>query len=106
MRLRKATLTELASRVPEKNFPDLKESLAMHDRDRTARVSTDDFIKCLRIAQMNATPREIDLLVSELDQKTTGHIEYEEFVNCCFLSYLFQKEYKLRLLFEECDSHR
>ena len=52
---------------------------------------------------MNATPREIDLLISELDTKASGHIEYEEFVNCCFLSYLFQKEYKLRLLFEDCD---
>lgn len=27
-------------------------------------------------------------------------------MNCCFLSYLFQKEYKLRLLFEECDKER
>lgn len=35
MRMRKATLTELASRIPEKHFEDLKEALAMHDRDRT-----------------------------------------------------------------------
>ena len=33
-------------------------------------------------------------------------IEYEEFVNCCFLSYLIQKEYKLRILFEEFDKER
>ena len=33
-------------------------------------------------------------------------IEYDEFVNCCFLSYLFQKEYKLRILFEDCDKKR
>ena len=44
--------------------------------------------------------------MSELDQKQTGYIEYEEFVNYCFLSYLFQKEYKLRLLFEECDKEK
>ena len=55
---------------------------------------------------MNATPREIDLLVGELDQKSSGMIEYEEFVNCCFLSYLFQKEYKLRLLFDELDHEK
>ncbi len=55
---------------------------------------------------MNATPREIDLLVAEMDQKSSGMIEYEEFVNCCFLSYLFQKEYKLRLLFDECDKEK
>lgn len=103
MRLRKAALTELASRVPEKHFPDLKEALAMHDRDHTGKLDSDTFVRCLHLASMNATQREIELLLSELDQKNTGVIEYEEFVNCCFLSYLFQKEYKLRLLFEECD---
>lgn len=41
MRMRKATLTELASRIPEKNFPDLKEALAMHDRDKTGKLPTD-----------------------------------------------------------------
>ena len=41
-----------------------------------------------------------------MDQKNSGVIEYDEFVNCCFLSYLFQKEYKLRLLFEECDKEK
>jgi hypothetical protein len=41
MRLRKATLTELASRIPERNYPDLKEALAMHDRDKTGKVSSD-----------------------------------------------------------------
>jgi Ca2+-binding EF-hand superfamily protein len=45
-------------------------------------------------------------LISELDQKNNGFIEYDEFVNCCFLSYLFKKEYKLRLLFEECDKEK
>jgi hypothetical protein len=34
MRLRKATLTELASRIAEKNYNDLKEALALHDRDK------------------------------------------------------------------------
>jgi len=55
---------------------------------------------------MNATPREIELLVSEMDQKNSGMIDYDEFVNCCYLSYLFQKEYKLRLLFDECDKDK
>jgi Ca2+-binding EF-hand superfamily protein len=55
---------------------------------------------------MNATGREIELLISEMDPKETGVIEYDEFVNCCFLSYLFKKEYKLRLLFEECDKEK
>lgn len=63
MRLRKAALTELASRIPEKNFPDLKESLALHDRDRTGKLNVDQFIACLHIASMYASPREIELLI-------------------------------------------
>lgn len=106
MRLRKAALTELASRISEQNFPDFKEALSLHDRDRTGKLPTEQFIKCLHIASMYASPREIDLLISELDQKSSGYIEYDEFVNCCFLSYLFKKEYKLRLLFEECDKEK
>jgi serine/threonine protein kinase len=43
MRLRKAALTELASRVPERNFQDLKDSLRMSDRDRTGRVPNEQF---------------------------------------------------------------
>ena len=106
MRLRKAALTELASRVPEKNYGDLKEALAMHDRGRTGKLPSDQFVRCLHLASMNATQREIELLISELDTKNTGIIEYDEFVNCCFLSYLFQKEYKLRILFEDCDKDK
>jgi serine/threonine protein kinase len=41
MRMRKATLTELASRIPEKNYTDLKEALALHDRDRRGKLPTD-----------------------------------------------------------------
>ena len=89
MRFRKAALTELASRIHEKNYTDFKEALAVHDRDRTGKLPVDQFIRCLHLGSMNATPREIDILVQELDQKSSGMIEYEEFVNCCFLSYLF-----------------
>jgi len=78
----------------------------LHDRDKTGRLNNDQFMQSLRIANMNATQREIDILVQELDHKGNGYIEYEEFVNYCFLSYLFQKEYKLRLLFEECDKEK
>ena len=67
MRMHKAVLTELASRIPERHFPDLKDALSMHDRDRTGRVSSDEFIRCLHLANMNATQREIELLISELD---------------------------------------
>lgn len=55
MRLRKAALTELAGRIQEKNFPDLKEALALHDRDSSGKLPSDKFVACLHIANMYAT---------------------------------------------------
>lgn len=55
---------------------------------------------------MKATDREIQTLVDELDSKHEGTIGYEEFLNSCFLSYIYLKEYKLRLLFEQTDKER
>lgn len=46
-RMRKATLTELASRVPESNFEDLKTAFLMHDRSRTGKLTHDLFMRCL-----------------------------------------------------------
>jgi hypothetical protein len=54
-RSRKATLTELATRVPEEHFEDLKDALAMNDRDKSGKVNHDTFMKCCQIACMNAT---------------------------------------------------
>lgn len=60
-------------------------------------------MKCLSIANMKATEGEMRLLVEELDQKKQGSIEYEEFLNCCYMSYIYLKEYKLRTILEEQD---
>ena len=78
----------------------------MNDRESTGRLTHDDFTRCLKIANMNATQREVGVLIKELDAKDQGFIEYEEFTNCCFLSYLFTKEYKLRLMFEVYDKNK
>jgi Ca2+-binding EF-hand superfamily protein len=45
MRLRKAALTELASKIPEANFNDLKEALAIVDRDKTGRLPVEQFVR-------------------------------------------------------------
>jgi len=38
---------------------------------------------------MKATEREVDILIQELDPNRIGEIDYNEFLNCCFLSYIF-----------------
>ncbi len=79
----KATLTELASRVPESSLEDLKDQFMMGDRENTGKLPSDRFVKCLINACMNATEREINVLLSELDPKETGKIDYNEFLNFC-----------------------
>ena len=54
-RQRKATLTELAGRVPQEAFEDLKAALAMNDRNQVGKLDHDTFVRCLKIAQINAT---------------------------------------------------
>ena len=48
------------------------------------------------MANMKATEGEMKILVEELDQKREGNIGYEEFLNCCYMSYIYLKEYKMR----------
>jgi Ca2+-binding EF-hand superfamily protein len=96
-------LTELASRVPEPFFEDLKMAFSLNDREKSGRLPYEVFLKCLKVGNMNATQREMDVLVAELDKDKKGWVEYEEFSNCCYLSYLFAKELKLRLICEQYD---
>lgn len=54
-RRRKATLTELASRVPEEFFEDLKMAFNLNDRERSGKLDYETFAKCLKMSNMNAT---------------------------------------------------
>jgi len=55
---------------------------------------------------MKATEREMRILVKELDQKETGAIEYDEFLNTCICSYIYLKEMKLRQAFARLDTEK
>ena len=52
---------------------------------------------------MVASDREINMLVSELDQKKTGEVAYDEFVNSCIVSFTLLKEYNMRLIIKQYD---
>lgn len=57
---RKATLIELASKVPEECFEDLKAAFRMNDENGSGRLSHDDFVRCLKIANMKGVDRDIN----------------------------------------------
>lgn len=58
----------------------------MGDREGTGKLPSDRFVKCLISVAMNATEREINVLLKELDPKETGLIDYNEFLNFCDLA--------------------
>lgn len=64
---RKATIIELASRIPEESFDDLKAAFRMNDDNSSGKLNHDDFERCLKIANMKATERDIEILINELD---------------------------------------
>jgi Ca2+-binding EF-hand superfamily protein len=66
---RKACIIELASRVPEESFEDLKAAFRMNDEDGSGKLNKDDFVRCLKIANMKINERELEILLNELDQK-------------------------------------
>ena len=49
-RRRKATLTELASRIPQEKFEELKQNFALADRDRCGKIDYQTFIQALKLA--------------------------------------------------------
>ena len=55
---------------------------------------------------MTASPNEVTALVEELDTNNRGFIEYDAFLNSCFISYILLKEYRIRLLFETFDTEK
>ncbi len=55
----------------------------MGDREGSGKLPSERFVKCLINASMNATEREINVLLNELDSKETGKIDYNEFLNFC-----------------------
>ena len=63
VRSRKATLIELAQKIPEESFEDLKAAFRMNDDNQSGKLSYDDFAKCLKIANMNGVDRDIQQLL-------------------------------------------
>jgi hypothetical protein len=63
MKQKKAVVTYLAAKIPEKNFEGLKHAFMSLDRQRAGKVDNDKFIRCLQMAKMSATEGEMLVLV-------------------------------------------
>ncbi len=59
----KATMSYMASKLPEKNFEQLKKAFQGCDKNGTGKVDNDTFVRCLSQTNMKATEREVQTLV-------------------------------------------
>lgn len=81
-----ATSTYMALKMPHRDFKALKAEFGNADGAVNGKVSTDEFKRCLSVAQLKAPPNLVDMLVKELDTENTGSIPYQQFMDYCFLS--------------------
>lgn len=59
-----------------------KDIFAMLDRDKTGTVSTEEFVKGLKLyLDLWLQPSEITNLLNYIDEESTGAIDYNEFVD-------------------------
>lgn len=52
---------------------------------------------------MKCSVREVQELVSELDNENTGHVNYEEFLKYSYLCQMYIYHYQLELMLFEID---
>ena len=88
MRTRKAALTYLAQKIPERDFKSLKGAFIKEDEINMGTIPTDKFVRCLSFADMKFGEMELQELLKELNKWDSGVVGYQDFLNCCYLSYI------------------
>lgn len=100
---KRATLTYLASKLPEKNLEDLRKIFIQMDLNGDGRIETAEFKEALTSIGMKFTNDEVKELMGSLDTNNSGFIDYTEFLAGCMRSKLYLKEDLLKAAFEYFD---
>lgn len=100
---KKATLIYLASRLPEKDFEELRNLFIEIDLDGDGRIVVEEFVKSLITYGIKQTPEETNELVNQLDINNNGYVDYTEFLAACMKSKIYLQEDYLRIAFSYFD---
>lgn len=101
--LKKATLTYLAAKLPEKNIEDLRQMFIKIDENGDGRITGEEFNHALTKIGMEFTGQEIQDFLLTLDLNHNGSVDYTEFIAGCMRSKIYLKEEYLRPAFEYFD---
>ena len=104
--MKKAALTFLASKLPEKCIEDLRNTFISIDVNGDGRIQFPELKKALSTVGVEMTKEEADELMSNLDLNDNGSIDYTEFLAGCMRSKIYLKEDHLRAAFEFFDKVR
>ena len=77
------------------------------DEAKEGIVAPDTFMKCLSMTNLKFGEEECKDLEKKLRaNEPSGQIKYQDFLNCCYLSFIYQREEKLKLLLYQLDEQK
>jgi len=101
--LKKATLTYLASKLPERYLEDLRKTFIFIDTNGDGRIEAKEFRRALIRVGADFSDEEVSSIMKSLDTNNNGYIDYTEFLAGCMRSKIYLKEDNLRTAFEYFD---
>lgn len=62
----------------------MREIFQRSDVDQSGSLSRKEFRECLKAAELGLTRKEVNAILSEVDENNDGEVSYEEFIPICF----------------------
>jgi calcium-dependent protein kinase len=93
---KRATLTYMASKLPEKHLQDLRQIFISIDVNGDGKIDSSEFETALSQVGLKFSIDEIKDFVNKVDTNANGFIDYTEFLAGCMRSKIYLKEDHLR----------
>lgn len=101
---KKATLTFLASRIPEEQIDSLRQAFIKLDKNGDGTLSLQELQNgASEVEKCQLRQEDLELALKLMDSNQNGVIDYTEFIAGCMQSYVYLKEKNLKSAFEYFD---
>ena len=100
---KEATLNYLTTQIIPRNFKNLEVELKQKDASSTGLMTNDEFVRCLSSANMKSTEKQVEKLITDLDQENQGKVNYKDFLKFSYLCHMYKNHYELELMLNQLD---